>query len=295
MKYTIEGFDQEYAMTLVGEDAFGRKLRLDCTDLVILRWFTDFYPKASKVTVNDREFISITYGFILEQLPFLNMNKRSLADRMKKMADLEVLDFMLQKTNGTYALYTFGGKYDGLVVKKAARTRSRREPKPKNPPYQIRQPECPQTTDPGVPKPTDKHSSIHYSSILYSSPPYIPPQENRPTPPPTAGVGMSGFDEFWERYPRKINRAMAEQAWRRVSTDPAFDIREVIAAVDNAILHDSRFREDRYTPNAAKWLMDGDWKREWKVVETPMSGSFETDSFFEAALNRTYGGKKHGH
>ena len=37
MKYTIEGFSQAYAATLKDE-----KNRIDCTDLVILRWFIDF-------------------------------------------------------------------------------------------------------------------------------------------------------------------------------------------------------------------------------------------------------------
>ena len=44
MKYTIEGFSQEYACSL-RKEVDGKTIKLDCTDLVILRWFVDFYPK----------------------------------------------------------------------------------------------------------------------------------------------------------------------------------------------------------------------------------------------------------
>lgn len=44
MKQTIEGFNQEYALTLEGVDEHGAVIKLDHTDLVILRWFTDIYP-----------------------------------------------------------------------------------------------------------------------------------------------------------------------------------------------------------------------------------------------------------
>ena len=44
MRYTIEGFSQEYACSL-RKEVDGKTIKLDCTDLVILRWFVDFYPK----------------------------------------------------------------------------------------------------------------------------------------------------------------------------------------------------------------------------------------------------------
>lgn len=48
MKFTIEGFNQEYAMTLAKQVEQRGKLvekRIDCIDLVILRWLVDFIPE----------------------------------------------------------------------------------------------------------------------------------------------------------------------------------------------------------------------------------------------------------
>lgn len=115
MKYTIEGFSQEYACSLRKTKEDGKTIKIDCTDLVILRWFVDFYPKMKKMIVNGREYAFLNHGYLKEELPLLEISKRAFCDRMKKMSELGVLEHTLLKEGGTFPLYTFGGNYINLV------------------------------------------------------------------------------------------------------------------------------------------------------------------------------------
>ena len=118
LKYTIEGFNQEYAMTLRKEvEINGKKVlkKIDCTDLVILRWFVDFYPNMEKINIDNREYAWISHGKLLEDLPIIDINKRSFIDRMKKLVEFGILDYKLIKKGGTFSVYTFGENYKYMV------------------------------------------------------------------------------------------------------------------------------------------------------------------------------------
>lgn len=120
MKYTIEGFNQEFALSLRQEtEVKGKKVlrKVDCTDLVILRWFVDFYPFMRKMTVDGIEYAWLTHKKLLDDIPLLDITKRAAIDRMQKLVDLEVLSYKLLKENGTFSLYGFGRKYADLVRK----------------------------------------------------------------------------------------------------------------------------------------------------------------------------------
>ena len=120
MKYTIEGFNQEYALSLRQEtEVKGKKVlrKVDCTDLVILRWFVDFYPFMRKMTVDGIEYAWLTHKKLLDDIPLLDITKRSAIERMQKLVDLEVLSYKLLKENGTFSLYGFGRKYADHVRK----------------------------------------------------------------------------------------------------------------------------------------------------------------------------------
>ena len=68
MKRTIEGFSQEYAATLKkkvkikqrGEEK-EKEVKIDCTDLVILRWFVDFFPNMKKMIIDGKEYAWLTH------------------------------------------------------------------------------------------------------------------------------------------------------------------------------------------------------------------------------------------
>lgn len=118
MKYTIEGFSQEYAMTLKKEVVVGKKTvnkKIDCTDLVILRWFVDFYPKMKKIEVDGKQYAWLTHKKLQEDLPLIDISKRAFIDRMQKLVDFDILEYKLLQEGGTFSLYGFGKNYMNLV------------------------------------------------------------------------------------------------------------------------------------------------------------------------------------
>lgn len=125
MKYTIEGFSQEYASTLKKEitttDKNGntktKTVKIDCTDLVILRWFVDFYPNMRKFVVDGCEYAWLSHNKLKEDLPILDISKRACIDRMQKLVEFGILKYKLIKEGGTFSLYTFGENYEKLISK----------------------------------------------------------------------------------------------------------------------------------------------------------------------------------
>ena len=118
MRYTIEGFSQEYAMTLKKTVPIKDKqktIQIDCTDLVILRWFVDFFPNMKKITVDGREYAWLTHKKMLADLPLLDITKRACIERMQKLVEFGILDYKLLKDGGTFSLYAFGDNYINLV------------------------------------------------------------------------------------------------------------------------------------------------------------------------------------
>ena len=118
MRYTIEGFSQEYAMTLkktVPVKDKQKTIQIDCTDLVILRWFVDFFPNMKKITVDGKEYAWLTHKKLLSDLPLLDITKRACIDRMQKLVEFGILEYKLLKDGGTFSLYTFGKNYINLV------------------------------------------------------------------------------------------------------------------------------------------------------------------------------------
>lgn len=118
MRYTIEGFSQEYAMTLKKTVPIKDKektIQIDCTDLVILRWFVDFYPNMKKISVDGKEYAWLTHKKLMTDLPLLDITKRACIERMQKLVEFGILDYKLLKDGGTFSLYAFGANYINLV------------------------------------------------------------------------------------------------------------------------------------------------------------------------------------
>lgn len=118
MKYTIEGFSQKEAAKLqktIIENGKTKTISLDCTDLVLLRWFVDFFPSMMKVTIDGIQYAWVNYQAILDDMPLLGLGKRSLFDRLKKMSQLGVLNHKTVRSGGTFSYYGFGENYSLLV------------------------------------------------------------------------------------------------------------------------------------------------------------------------------------
>lgn len=118
MKYTIEGFSQVYAMTLRKEvEQNGKTVtrKIDCTDLVILRWFVDFYPKMKKIEVDGKTYAWLTHNKLIEDLPLIDISKKAFIERMQKLVEFDILEYQFIKDGGTFSLYGFGKNYANLI------------------------------------------------------------------------------------------------------------------------------------------------------------------------------------
>ena len=118
MKYTIEGFSQEYAMTLREKVEVDGKIiekKIDCTDLVILRWFVDFYPKMRKLEVDGVQYAWVSRKKLVEDLPLIDISERSFSDRMQRLVHFGILSYRLIREGGTFSVYGFGKNYENLI------------------------------------------------------------------------------------------------------------------------------------------------------------------------------------
>ena len=119
MKNSIMGFNQEQAVlfrkTVVGKDGKEKEIRVDCVDLLIMRWFIDFFPTMRKVEVDGAQYAWVQYRKVQEDLPILNLQKRALFDRFKKLCDLGILEHVCLKDEGAYSYYRAGSNYKLLI------------------------------------------------------------------------------------------------------------------------------------------------------------------------------------
>lgn len=112
MKYTIEGFSQRKVLSLRDE-----KQRVDCIDLVLLRWFIDFKdtPKMKCREINGNRYYWVNYEKILSDLPILSISKRAVYDRLQKLVKFGVLTHYHVKHGGSFSYYGIGEMYESLV------------------------------------------------------------------------------------------------------------------------------------------------------------------------------------
>ena len=117
MKNTIIGFSQEKLVQLKNND---KGIKIDCIDLVILDWFVFFTPNMQSINVNGKIYYWLSYSKMTKDLPFLDLSKRGFADRLKKLCELNILCFFLNKEQGNTTFYGFGNAYFELIEKDVA-------------------------------------------------------------------------------------------------------------------------------------------------------------------------------
>lgn len=124
MKHTILGFSQAYAMSLRRKEEVNGKViekKIDCTDLVILRWFVDFYPVMEKYSIDDEQYAWLEHSKLERDLPLVDISKRAFGERLQKMVDFQILTYKLTnkkgEKRGTFAMYGFGENYINLIAK----------------------------------------------------------------------------------------------------------------------------------------------------------------------------------
>lgn len=127
MKYTFEGFSQEAALNMratITENGRTKTIKLDCTDLTILRWIVDFYPSMKKTIIEGIEYAWLDYKSFIEDMPLLGLSKQSLYKRCIKMVTLGVLTHKTIRSGGTFSYYGFGPKYQCLVGRQHTATQA---------------------------------------------------------------------------------------------------------------------------------------------------------------------------
>ena len=108
LKYTILGFSQ---VDLLEND-------LDIIDAMLLRFFIDFKDtdKMYSEIVKDDKFYWVKYDAIKENIPIINLDKRAIARRFKKLTDCGMLKQYIKKDKGTYSMYAVGNNYSKLIL-----------------------------------------------------------------------------------------------------------------------------------------------------------------------------------
>lgn len=112
MKYTIEGFNQQVALDLYTVEN-GSIIKLDASDLVLLRYFVDFYPNTKKVEINGRQYAWLAYSKVVTDLPLLRIDKRAVSRRLNKLCKLDILTSYITENNQT--MFGFGNNYEKLI------------------------------------------------------------------------------------------------------------------------------------------------------------------------------------
>ena len=75
-------------------------------------------------------------------------------------------------------------------------------------------------------------------------------------------IGEDGFDEFWNAYPKKVGKAAALRAWKKIAPSKEI-ISRMISTID-AFKHSEQWTKEsgRYIPNPTTWLAQGRWDDE---------------------------------
>ena len=114
MKLFLIGFSQKNALEIRDTNQ-----KLDIIDLVILDWLKCFYPKMKKCFIGEKEYVWIEYQKVLDDIPILDIKKRTVMGRFKKMSELGVLEhttvYEKDGRKGTYSYFRLADKYFSLL------------------------------------------------------------------------------------------------------------------------------------------------------------------------------------
>ena len=248
MKYTIEGFSQRKVLSLRDE-----KQRVDCIDLVLLRWFIDFKdtPKMKYCDINGSIYYWVNYEKILSDLPILSISKRAVYDRFQKLVKFGVLTHYHVKDGGSFSYYGIGDTYESLVS----------EPSPYEDNFQWGMKSTSEGVGSQLPS---KDSSIKDYSTNNIVTPYIPQTDDCVTELVVSKKQeyVEGFDAFYAMYPRHENKATALKAWNKLK--PNAELQEIMAKALMAQKQSPQWKKDggQYIPYPATWLNQRRWEDE---------------------------------
>lgn len=114
MKNTICGFNQDAVIGIrkvVKEDNKIKTIKLDCTDLEILRWIIWRSP------MNSTEFgVPAAYGALIREMPAIDITNGTFYSKLKKMVRLGILTKTEGDPGRSESFYIPGEKYRQLLA-----------------------------------------------------------------------------------------------------------------------------------------------------------------------------------
>lgn len=253
MKYTIEGFSQQFMVDN----------GLDCTDAVLLRYILDFYnsDQMAKISFNGVEYFWLKYDYVIEQVPIIGIkSKDGLYRRMKKYVDCGLLQHFTKRSGGTYSCYRFKSKALTQALGKPADSTDE-----KSEGYGRK-----------VGGGTDEKSEqkIHLSNEINLSKDTCAPSVAPEQAPEVEELSQSKqeteranerFARFWDTYPKKKGKADARKKFDKALKK--VDFAEMMNALNvQKASHDWTKDGGQYVPNPSTWLNQERWE---DVVTTP--------------------------
>ncbi len=271
MKFTIEGFSQQRAI----------ELGLSVEDLVILRWFVDFWPseKMTKMQHDGKMYALVNYSGFIEQMPIIGCNKRTIARKFQRLVEADVLENITIKQGGSFSVYRFGGNYESLVFENVhGCTRNDNG--------------VVQETTTGLYKNVHTNTNLLNTNLINTNTPYNPPEGNECkddfkklleqtmgfTPKQSKEesepeLTKLTFDDFWSAYPKKKSKGQALTTWDKLKPNQQ-TIKKMITAIGVMKTKASWTKDNgQFIPYPSSWLNDMGWEDE--EAQPPKTYSYE--------------------
>lgn len=247
MKYTIHGFSQQEATkfkkNVIDKNDKLKEIKIDCTDLLILRWFVDFYPKMMKVEIEGVQYAWVQYQKILQDLPLLDIKKQALFDRLKKLCEFKILKHKTIKVNGTFSYYGFGEMYGVLIDTECSQTDEGVYSNNEGVCSQLSKGEC--STKEQINNSIKDTSSKDNKSIKNN---YI-----------------SEFETLWKMYPRKIGKPKALTAYQKARKD-GISYEQVESGIKTYCEYiKAKKIETEFIKHGSTWFNGGCWNDEYDL------------------------------
>lgn len=83
-----------------------------------------------------------------------------------------------------------------------------------------------------------------------------------------------GFDDFWKRYPKKVQKKDARKAWEKINPDTELFNRILSSLDKHCVSQDWVKSNGQFIPNAATWLNGERWEDEVKPVSAQRTSSY---------------------
>jgi hypothetical protein len=225
MKYSIMGFSQKKIVELWN----AHNAKIDCDDLLILRWFSNFRGtgKMKMKMVENTPFYWVDYKTIIEDLPIIDIAPQAVGRRFKKYVDIGLLEQSIDKSrSGSKAYYALKDSYSELLYDKPFKE--------------------------GADKPF-KEGAIYNPSTNN-------PLTNYPPTNDTVSERRERFKKFWETYPKKAKKPSAEKAFEKLKVSDEL-LATMLEAIKRSKNSNQWQKEDgRFIPHPATWLNQCQWE-----------------------------------